>query len=151
MTIEKRLVVVEVVGLAAIAMSLVFVGLQMKQTQEIARATMRLELTTASQELIFALADHTGDWMVASGVREAKEDEEKQRARILLRAAFRGFENYAYQYQNGFFDQDQWEGMKRGIEVVMSSAFSRDHWREISPEFSPAFRNVMNDLAAQNE
>ena len=107
---------------------------------------MRLELTTSSQELIFALADHAGAWMVASGAREAKMEEEKQRARILLRAAFRGFENYAYQHQHGFFDDDQWEGMMRGITAAMASRFSRELWREISVEFSPTFREVVDGL-----
>ena len=58
MTLEKRLVVLEIFGLAAVAASLVFVGLEIQQTREIARATMRLELTQASQELLFAMADH---------------------------------------------------------------------------------------------
>jgi hypothetical protein len=146
MTFEKRVVIVEIAGLAAVTASLAFVGLQMMQTQDIARATMRLELTTASQELIFKFADYPEAWMIASGMREPAREEERQRARMLFRAGFRGFENYAYQYRNGFFDETEWEGFKGGIASAMSTPFNRELWRDISNEFSPAFREVVDAL-----
>ena len=118
----------------------------MQQTQDIARAMMRLELTKASQELIFQFADYPETWMIAAGTREPETEEEKQRTRILWRSAFRGFENYAYQYRNGFFEEGEWEGMKKGIVEAMSLPFNRELWREIPDEFSPAFREVVEEL-----
>ncbi len=146
MTMEKRLVVLELLGLAAVAASLVFVGLEIQQNREIARATVRLELAQASQELLFAMADHPEVALIALHGKPPASPAETERARMLLRATIRGFENYAYQYRQGLFDEGEWEGMKGGIRATMNPPFVRAFWREVGDQFSPEFRVLMAEL-----
>ena len=55
--------IAELVGVAAIVASLVFVGLQMKQTQDIARTEVYLGLYATGVEINHRLAEHVGVWI----------------------------------------------------------------------------------------
>lgn len=58
--------IAELVGVAAIVASLVFVGLQMKQTQDIARTEVYLGLYATGVEINHRLAEHVGIWIKGS-------------------------------------------------------------------------------------
>ena len=52
----------EGVGVAAIVGSLVFVGLQMRQAEQLASAELAVSLAGPSQELIATITEHAGIW-----------------------------------------------------------------------------------------
>ena len=83
--------------------------------------------------------------MYCAGSRPAN-DAETERARMLVRATIRGFENYAYQYRQGLLDREEWEGMKGGIRAVMVRPFVRDFWSEVGDQFSPEFQALVEEL-----
>ena len=151
MTIEKRLLVVEIVGLAAVAASLFFVGIQIRQTQNIAGATMRLELATASQEVIFAFAEDPIAFAVATGLRDPDGEEILLRAQLLSRAVYRGYENYYHQYRKGFIDSVTWTGFRQEIERAMTSPFHRALWPKVRFGYSPAFRELVDGMHANTK
>ncbi len=137
----------ELLGLAAIAASLVFVGIQIKQTQDIARATMRLELSNTSREIIEVMAENPDAWLVAAGMREPADTVERVRVELLLRGVFRVMESYVYQYHHGFFDEVEWRGYREEISNVMDMPFAREFWGRVEPGYSPDFRGVVSELS----
>jgi ABC-type sulfate transport system substrate-binding protein len=63
-------VIVEAVGIVAIVVSLTFVGLQMRQSQEIAIAETFLSILSSEIELYNAINEHVDLWEKANGGEE---------------------------------------------------------------------------------
>ncbi len=146
MAYERKLMWVEIIGTIAIVASLLFVGLQIKQTQEIARATMRLEITTASQNVVDMAAENPGAFAVMQGERKPRDREEYWQAYVLTRAALRGYENQVYQYRQGFLDQSEWRGIRVEIRTRLAQPFIRARWEESREVFSAEFQAVVDEV-----
>lgn len=120
----------QVFGLLGVIASLVFVGLQMKQTQEIAlaatyneRAAMTVEIASSVQgspKLISALSK------LYSGQRGSLTAEEYTVLEYLANAELTNIENNHFQYENGFLPPEHWEKNLAVIECMMSEPFFRD-------------------------
>ena len=65
--------IAELVGVAAIVASLIFVGFQMKQTQDIARTEVYLGLYSTGVEINHTLAQHADVWIKGSKGEELDE------------------------------------------------------------------------------
>ena len=109
----------QVMGIFAVVASLVFVGFQMKQSQEIAIATQYSERASEAREFFMARAEmpdqmrdigllHRDHMRAAELFSEDTELEELGRSIIVARAYLSMFENLHYQYQAGFLSDDAW-------------------------------------------
>jgi hypothetical protein len=105
-------VITEPVGIRAIVGSLIFVGLQIKQSQEIAiasryqsraEATMSLYQTQIKSDY---LAPGIANKMEQLSLAESVADRDV--ANILW--AWTAFDNHHYQYQAGLLSGDAWQG-----------------------------------------
>jgi hypothetical protein len=67
--------VVELTGIAAIVASLVFVGYQLKQSQDIAMAETGFSVMNAQIELNNQLIEHSGVWIKGSAGEKLSEEE----------------------------------------------------------------------------
>ena len=119
----------QVVGIFAVVGSLVFVGLQMKQTHEIAlssiyqsRSDTTVEQTmaaTGSPELLTALAK------VYSGRDHELTLPETIAFEYLLGATMTMFENNHHQFELGFLSEEHWQRNLREIECTLDSPLRR--------------------------
>ena len=113
------------------------------------RAQMRHQLSIETVEWLSATS-HDGE--LASIILRANRGEELTDAERLQyesrqRAYFRRAENAYYQYREGLFDEEQYQGMQgswRGY-VNQAPSIARMYCR-IRPSLSPSFRTMMNGL-----
>lgn len=116
--------IVEFVGIAAIVASLIFVGLQMKQTQEIAlsaayqaRADSSLAIRMApleSKDLLSAITK------MNLGKRDELTPDEVTAKDTWLGSELIYVENVHYQYINGFVSEEQWQTNFEELKVIFS-------------------------------
>lgn len=110
----------ELVGIAAIVASLIFVGLQLKQSQDIAIAGQYHERTALTVQNFNSELEN-GDLRVwARAFRDVEFNEEvsvedKGRAYLRISAYIIMLDNHYYQYQAGFLDEETWQTHLGGL------------------------------------
>jgi hypothetical protein len=116
----------ELIGIAAIVASLIFVGLQMKQSQEIAIATQYHARAEAVMNM--HLAGLEADWLGVPALRAGISDDISARDINQSLWLWIVFDNHFYQYQAGFLAEDSWQGQWRNITDLYSACGMRFVW-----------------------
>jgi len=116
----------ELIGIAAIVASLIFVGLQMKQNQDIAIASQYQARAEATLNL--QLVGIETDWVGVPALRD--KISEKATARDINAALWLWiqFDNHFYQYQAGFLDEDAWQAQLQNIQGIYAYCDLRFAW-----------------------
>ena len=113
----------ELIGIAAIVASLVFVGLQMKQSDEIALSEIYQQRTTAVAEWNTSLASNDRALSAfeksATGRFDEITPEEARSATPFVVAAILFYENSQYQHALGFLPDDHWDRARRALKTNM--------------------------------
>jgi len=144
----------QVVGIFAVVASLIFVGLQMRQAQEISmseayqvRAAATVEWTSAFAANAVALSAYR---KTAEGGTNAITPEEYDALRYTLLGVFYLFDNAHYQYQSGFLSDEFWIMIKENLKTYMAHPVARDLFLEkIKRGIRPGFRDVLLEIDAQ--
>ncbi len=123
--------IAELVGIAAIVASLLFVGLQLKQSHEIALATQYQSRAEATQNLHLAAIE--ADWIAPiPALRNQVNDDMSARDINMYLWLWIQFDNHYYQYQSGFMDESAWQAQLRNIRELHSFCNARFayEWRK---------------------
>jgi len=149
----------ELIGIAAIVASLIFVGMQMKQSQEIAASAIYQERTSASVDAALSLASNR-DWIAArlkadSGQAETLTPEERLALTMGVFATSMLWDNSNHQYEQGFISEAGWLRIRGDIKNAMrGSAFTRDALIQLAetgrarPEMAALYREIYQELEA---
>jgi len=114
---------VQIIGIFAVVLSLIFVGLQMQQTQEIAKATLYQMRSDSSTTIIGYMiaserAREVSAHVLAEGVRDLSP-EDRSLHRFNCEAIFGHFENSHHLHTLGFLADEQWEADRRQLAQLM--------------------------------
>lgn len=112
----------QVIGIFAVVASLIFVGLQMRQDQEIA---MSLASQARTDTTIQSLAATASNPFCMSAVDKMANDEielllpsEKRAVAMYGVQLIMIFENIHIQYLNGFVGEERWAGAKESLKTA---------------------------------
>ena len=110
MSSEKVKFLTDAVGVAAIVGSLLFVGLQMRQTHEIALVTLYQMRSDAARELLAVQLESEPLLDIETKVTNGGElsDYELQTRSYMPLLIFNHFENSHYLYTSGFLEKEHW-------------------------------------------
>lgn len=159
----------ELVGLLAIVGSLIFVGLELRQSQQIAIAAQYQERTTAGREYFYETLASTYRLELIADSLETIEwpegfltDEEQQwldehpptewaEAVVWANIDLYGFDNYYYQYQSGFLTEESWRSLESRLRGLLTFnlfaryeiVFSGDDYRQSFVELA---RQLISEL-----
>ena len=137
----------QIVGIFGVIASLIFVGMQLKQTQDIAlagtynaRASQTVEANAAAMA---APQFYSGMAKIYSGNREQLTAEEyialEQESVVFLTI----FENNHFQYEMGFLPEEHWQKNVEDIDCRMTEPFLRSIAQSWTGRES--FRAILND------
>ena len=136
----------QIVGIFSVVASLIFVGLQMKQSQEIAIADQYRARAETAQNMFMSMQE---SGMAISAIQKpAGEMTPAERYTIenLHRWSWTHYDNMYYQYVAGFLDEESWTGQKLHIERVYSMCELRQIWENMRPYFRPSFVAYVDGL-----
>ena len=151
MNIEPKQLV-ELVGISGLIASLVFVGLQLRQSQEIAIAGQyqsRAELVHSSY---LVSLESTG---VSLRLRELHRldrelsDEESRAMNILTQEFFLLYDNNHFQYEIGFLDIGTWEGLRVGMRNVLRNQPAREYFQARREGFRPSYVEWVESILSE--
>ena len=120
---------IQIIGIIAVVLSLIFVGMQMRQTQDIAIATLYQMRSDSAREL-GAIMINNPDLMTfyrtiyADGI-ESLDPDDVQLLVFTTETMLGHFENSHHLYQLGFLSKEQWEADLRQIRQIVGPV--REH------------------------
>jgi hypothetical protein len=127
----------QVFGIFALVGSLVFVGLQMKQDRQIAlSAAMQAKTDTTIQNIMGQASNPyymSAVDKIETGDYASLLPSEKQAVHLLSNAMLLNFENYQYQYQNGYLPEERWKGTRNALKRNLQSSVGLRQLYESNP------------------
>jgi len=145
----------QVVGVFSVVGSLVFVGMEMRQAQEIsmsqayqARVTAVVEWNSAFAANPAALAARR---KAANGAEDTITDEEADALVQTLAGLFHLFDNAHYQFQQGFVSEEFWGMTRANLKAQMANPFTYEVFmntvdRGARPEFRDLVLQISEEL-----
>ena len=141
---------IQLIGMLSIVASLLFVGLEMRQSQQIAIAGQQQERASIFIDYYqsFVEAGHDLDLYIRGGfvIDENSSPEESMAQRAAAQIAWFIFENDFYQYQYGLMSDDVFEAKKRNIEYVLAQCGVREVFEFRLRFFSEDFTNLLDSF-----
>jgi hypothetical protein len=150
MNIESIANFADVIGGAAVIVSLIYVGIQIrrnvKSSQSQTSQSAHESLANVSLEIGKDpyLSSFTRKGMIAFD--ELSEDEQFQFV-ILMTSTFRRYENVFYQYKRGFLEEGLWGGYEQSILLMFYSRGVQAFWNLRRLHFSELFRNYLDSTS----
>lgn len=143
----------ELIGLFGVMASLIFVGLETRQSAAATRAATAQEVTSAFRDINLAMAgdEELTRILVEFGLNpESASPVEQARLMAFWRAAFHIYSNVFYQNLNGTVAPQLYEGMVSEVSTWARSGLRSVFWAWESERFIyPAgFRNFMDSVSA---
>ena len=141
--------IAELIGIAAIVASLVFVGVQIKQEADATKSAAVLQLKDSWVQLNLAQATSAELSEAFAQIGEQGWDTNKRAQGLVegfYRTLFHNWSNAYYQYRIGTLDQGQWTPHLREIEITLGKGFVKEVWADWQHVFDDEFRGLVNDL-----
>ena len=147
----------QVVGIFALVASLIFVGLQMKQTQEIAlsdayqsRAATVIDMITANAANENGLAAwYAPDSAGIDSLLPAEVWAGNQMALSILLA----YDNMLFQHESGFISDEGWAAGRADMKGMLKLLFVRRYFESqlerMRPSYSAVFHAIIKELDAE--
>ena len=141
---------IQIVGIFALVASLIFVGFQIRQTQEIAESEAYHNRAAAAVELQ-AMQASSPDFMSAIAKLYAGNDgeltaQEKMTAEFFFGAEIMMIENVHFQFEAGYLPEDDWERSRAILRCGLSHPFylgDTSGWM-----FRESFQTVIDQVTA---
>ena len=144
----------QIIGIFAVVASLLFVGLQLKQSQDIALSQASQARTAMSVETLVSTAENPLFVSAAAKNRIGEEPtlEEHVATRQYAIAILFTTEDQFVQYNNGFLSEERWQGAKAGLKRFLDDTNTipvRTAYERFPGRYSSSFRAVVDELIAE--
>ena len=136
----------------AVLISLIYLALQVRQTERNQQISIRHSRVTRTVELHLALADPavTDAWLHGSGSPQEITQIELGQYINLCRALFFHFEDSFYQREEGLLNDEAFETVVAGVRLSARSPGWRAAWRLARPNFGGRFLSFMDGVVARS-
>lgn len=142
--------IAELLGIAAIVASLIFVGLQMRQTQEIAQATLYQMRSDSAQEIRLAMIfpEQLQPALLKQGSDLTMP--ERQSLNSLMSMVLDHFENSHHLYQLGMLSQEQWDSdIKQLARFLSGGPLVAERWNNAKETYRRSFASEVDLIFQQ--
>ena len=138
---------VQLLGMLSVLAGLLFVGLEMRQSQRIAIGAQQQTRAQMGMESAFHWSDNGMDTSVF--FRANARDLTKEEISFLRSDAnvwWYVYESDFEQYELGLMEEEVWQAKLRGIESYYNLCVARDIYQDRSPMFSENFKEVVQSM-----
>jgi hypothetical protein len=140
----------QIIGIFAVVLSLIFVGLQMRQTQEIARATLYQMRSDSSREVggVMIENEHAREISVRVGAEGTQNLSPADALQYFLicDSVLGHFENSHHLFTLGFLADEQWDADRRQLSRLMGG-MCRPAWtQETRDGLRSSFADEIDDI-----
>ena len=145
--------IAELVGIAAIVASLIFVGLQMRQSHEIALVTLYQMRADAAREVM--VASMQSDGLVRAFERmetgESPTPADVYFLETSLQVLFNHFENSHFLYQRGFLTEEHWLSDIANLVSALMDPDARATWDATKHVYRKSYVDAIDDALRRDQ
>jgi len=145
--------IAEVVGIGAIVASLVFVGLQMRQSHEIALVTLYQMRADAAREVMVAGMESEG--LISAFEKldagQALTNTDHYHLESLFSLVFNHFENSHFLYQRGFLTEEHWQSDLVNLVDQLEETQAIEFWNETKHVYRQSYVDAIEAALRQLE
>lgn len=150
-TDNKQLI--EILGIVAVVLSLLFVGYEINQNTLVAKAQTRDSMTEKlmNWELSIGSSQYSATvWSKGtSGYYLDPDTGEVSAFNLLASANLRMWENEWYQFQLGLFEEEEFEPrLERWERRMETSPGFQDLWKSARETYAQGFRSIMDEFVS---
>jgi len=136
---------VEIFASIAVLVTLIFLNVQIKQTNALMRSESRQAQVVIDQAHISKFIEHP-ELAAAFGNDDSIDHDDKSRLWFWMVLSLRAREHEWFQYKHGALDNESWESYKRVIPFTLGTARARRYWSVTRRFFDPGFVELVDDL-----
>ncbi len=147
MLLDQVANVAEIIAAALVIVSLIYVGIQVKQNTQAVRLSTVHNVTEEFRDWNNVLATNGGlAAILLKGMQSPREIEgaDKIRYNCILYSLFTSFENAYVQQKAGALDSDEWNGLRQSITDMSNIPGFRFYWDERKHWYGENFRQFMD-------
>ncbi len=141
----------EVIGMFGVIASLIFVGLQMQQTQQIALSSTYQARSAATVDSLMAAISSPEFLSASAKIYAGKSDELTMKEAVAweyqLGAEMTLFENNHQQYEMGFLSKEHWQRNVTELKCKFELPLNRQMMKNWS--YRESFMNVIDEIVDQ--
>ena len=145
--------IAELIGIGAIVASLIFVGMEMRQTRMLAVAAAYQSRADTEIAIELAVLQHEGLSLLrekyATGQPNTEADNRLFGRELQIR--FIDYENVHFQWLNGMVTNELWAVYRSGIKDYLNSPVGTNWWRNQRLFWRESFRHAVDDIVAEIE
>jgi hypothetical protein len=140
--------IVQLLGMLGIILSLIFVGLEMRQSQRIAIADQQQGRAAIANDFITPFLENGLDFTTVFFNENPNHEFSQQDIahRNIVQIHWFLFENDFYQYSQGLMDEPTWQAKLNGIKTIFDLCDVREIYKLREPTFSNEFKLVVQSL-----
>ena len=141
-------IIVELTSVVAIILSLMFLALEVKQSNQLAKAEIRQALNVTDMEVYKVQMEED---IIAKALYKINknlpiDDYEEYQLNEFQKFNFRDFDNSFYQYRIGLFDENVWFAYRRIIKSLLTENYIMLMWGNSNQSFSIEFQDEVNNI-----
>lgn len=142
--------IAQIVGSAAILITLAYLAIQTRQNTVAIRGATRYSALEGELVILNLLMEHPLVMRGVLGDLTDTSEEEVIRLSALLRSVIRTREIHWFQYRNHVIDETTWQSYRNALGALLSSEVTRPWWENVSARspWAPDFIAHMNDYLA---
>jgi hypothetical protein len=144
---NRTRVIVELVSAGAVLLGLIFVGLELRQNQQMMHSQIRNDLSVGLNDVLLALASNENLASAAARFENSEELTPTELEQIWTweNAIFRYWENVHYQYRNDLYDEIEFTAQQSAWNQSLTKSRAHQyHWCGWRQNYSPEFRVLMD-------
>ena len=153
MTLETIATIANILASAAVVLTLVFIGIQLRQNAQLTRMAAAQTSAQLFSTNLGRVIEH-GDFaeiVTRDGAPECWNTAERLRVTNFLSASFRHFEVLHTHRRFGVFEEELWIGMEARLRDSLSTPGIVEWWNESKEFYAASFVAYVDKLAAQEE
>jgi hypothetical protein len=140
----------EMAGAIAVVISLIFVGLEIQQNNEIQRQMATQSLVRDWSNAVEAYQDPELSclWLRLMTDKDNLTGQEANQIETVLWRIYKVYEEFHYQHGRGMVDELVWSGFRNTNKVAVSSDGFRAWWQAYRGTFGSRFQKYLDELIA---
>lgn len=156
MTLEDLANLAEIIGVAAVLASLIFVGIQIRQNNvqardanQLARAQMHQQIADGFTQMM-SLAIQAEDKLIEAifddGFGGNLSRADAQKFSVIMLALWKHLENVFYQHKEGFVADAYWQSTCNYMSLLLMRKGVAQWWERRKAVFAPEFTSFVDQL-----
>jgi len=151
--LENIATVANIFASAAVVLTLVFIGIQLKQNAELTRMAAAQTSAMMMSTNLGRIIEHAdlAELFTKEGIPDCWTPTERLRATNFLSASFRHYEVLHTHKRFGVFEEELWGGTEARLRDSLDSAAVRAWWQDSKPFYAKSFVAYVDEIVAEWE